>query len=1329
MISHFFIDRPIFAAVLSIVITLTGAIALLGLPIAQYPEISPPSVQVAISYPGASALVVADTVAAPIEQQVSGVEGMLYMSSQSGNDGSYSLTVTFDVGTDLNTALVMVQNRVTLAIPQLPTQVQRQGITIKKRTPDILLVINFFSPGGRYDDIFLSNYAYINVRDEVFRVEGVSDVNIFGERDYSMRVWLNPQKMAALNVTAGDVAAAIRGQNVEAPIGAVGEPPAGQPRATQLTLNTLGRLRTPEEFGDIVVKVGGVVPATPAQGPSPAPVPTGSGYPGTQQPGSGQPNSLTAAGQVNLTGANGPLLGQSGMSGTTGSTAGSTQRTSSGPMGGPSNLPGIPATSVPAAQSTSTTTGGAGTGAGASSTATAASSGTTSQNSSGGSQSGSGGQTSSGSQGGLSVAGGLVGQNSLTAPSAPAPVPAGATLVGASSRGIQGSQGALAPRLAVAGPRAPAASIVRLRDVARVELGALNYNNACTFDGRPSVGLGVHQLPGTNALDVAERVRAKMRELKKRFPDGVDYVIAYDITPFIRESVDDVVRTLFEAVGLVAVVVLAFLQNWRAALVPLVAVPVAIVGTFAVMAAVGFSLNNISLFGLVLAIGIVVDDAIVVVENVERWLAQGVQPRDAARRAMDEVTGPVVAVAVVLCAVFVPCAFISGITGRFFRQFAVTIAASTAISAFNSLTLSPALAAILLRPHGARNDPLTRVLNLLLGWPFRLFNRAFELGTAAYARAVGWLIRLRYLVLLGYIALAVVSYAVFSRAPTGFIPEQDQGRLIVSIQLPDSASLYRTREALARVEHIVDTTPGVAHTTAVAGMSLVLGANSSNFATMFVILEPFERRRTPELNAFAIMGRLRRECARQVKDAVVNVLGAPAIPGLSVAGGFRIMVEDRANLGPAFLEEQTNRFVAGMRRLPGLSDLITQFRANTPQLYMDVDRVKAESLGVSFGDVDQALEVFLGSLYANSFNLFGRYWQVTAQADGAYRWRLSDVDLIEVRNSRGQMIPLGTLVNLREISGPVMVQRYNEYSAAPVNGNVVPGYSTGQAIAAIDSLAGQTLPRSMDTEWTELMFIEIRAGNTALSVFSVAVLFVFLALAALYESWSLPLAVILVVPLCLLCSVAGVLLTHNAVNIFVQIGLVVLVGLACKNAILIVEFARTEHLAGRPADDAVLEACRLRLRPILMTSFAFILGVVPLVVASGAGAEMRQSLGTAVFSGMLGVTLFGIFLTPVFFVLIERASEARLLRHRALRRVLYVLLGLALGTAFVYLLIDLRVLPARHLPAALLAGAAGGAAVGELVLFGYRGLQSARRGAAPPPGAVTREPPRGDREP
>jgi multidrug efflux pump len=1314
MISRFFIDRPIFAAVLSIVITLTGGIALFSLPIAQYPPITPPGVAVTINYPGASAQVVADTVAAPIEQQVNGVPGMLYMSSQMGNDGSYTLTVTFDVGTDLDTALVMVQNRVQLALPLLPTSVQNQGITIRKKTPDLLNVVNFYSPDGRYDALYLSNYATIHVYDELLRIDGVSQINILGVGNYGMRVWLDPQKLAALSVTAGDVATAIRRQNLDAPAGALGQQPSRRAQALERPIDTLGRLTTTEQFGDLIVKAAPGRPPPPANAPvtltpdtSGVPIP-GSGTTAGTAPGA-------AAGTATLPGSS-----SSSALGVTALIPGTATGTGPGPTSGSALgvtrlIPGTPTgTGVAAissltggAMGSSGTTSGTGTNTGMSG-GTTTGGGTTAAGMTGTT---SGGGTTTG--GALSSGGGTTGGGATG--TATGGTWSGLSITSATS-GAAGSATLSATTMG-RGPGRPSAAVVRLRDVGRVELGAQNYSLACTFDGRPSVGLGIFQLPGTNALDIAKQIRAKMEELKANFPEGVDYQIAYDTTPFIRESVADVVRTLLEAVGLVAIVVLVFLQNWRAALIPLVAVPVAIVGTFAVMAALGFSLNNISLFGLVLAIGIVVDDAIVVVENVQRWLERGEPPREAARRAMDEVTGPVIAVALVLCAVFVPCAFISGITGQFFRQFAVTISVSTVFSAFNSLTLSPALAAILLRPRGARRDPLAWLLDVLLGWFFRSFNWAFGVGTAGYGWVVGRLLRGSLLVLLVYLGLLGLTWQVFRAAPTGFIPQQDQGRIICNIQLPDSASLERTREAVARIEAIARRTPGVAHTVTISGLSFVLQANSPNFASMFVVLDPFEQRQSPELTDTAIMARMRAAWAREVKDAQVVAFGAPAIPGLSVAGGFKLMVEDRGGLGLEALQRQTDALVRKLHGQPGLVGASTQFRSGTPQLFADIDRAKVAALGMSLGDVNQALNVYLGSLYVTSFNEFGRYWQVQVQAEDRYRTRVEDVNLLQVRNKWGQMIPLGTLVNVREVGGPVNVTRYNLYTAATVTGNVAPGASTGDAIREIDQLSRDTLPITMQTEWTEIMFLQIRAGNTAMYVFALAVVCVFLALAALYESWMLPLAVILVVPMCLLCSAVGVLVAHIDVNIFVQIGLVVLVGLACKNAILIVEFAHQLHQEGKPRFEAVVEASRLRLRPILMTSFAFILGVVPLVVASGAGAEMRRSLGTAVFSGMLGVTLFGVFLTPVFVSVLQGLGETRQFTSGFARRVGSPLAGGLSGFALGFLTARLL-----HLsPAWEVTVGATAAALGALLVLALgrvaraRAPRGRRAGPAQPP--------------
>jgi hydrophobe/amphiphile efflux-1 (HAE1) family protein len=1074
VISHFFIDRPIFASVLSIVFVLAGSVAVFSLPVAQYPDVAPPTVVVTALYPGANANTVRDTVAAPIEEQVSGVEGMIYMSSQSTNDGTYILTVTFKLGMDSDMAQVLVQNRVSLALPVIPPLVQTEGINVQKISPSTLMIVNLVSPDQRYNSLFLSNYATIYLKDELNRLPGVAGITYLGQRDYSLRAWLDPDKLAALNLSAADVVTAISQQNLEVAAGQIGQQPVPQGQQFQLTINTLGRLTTPEQFGDIILKA--------AQGnPLVQPSPTGTTSPGLS-------------------------TGQGGMTG----------------------------------------------------------------------------------PGGTSSQGGVVPQ---------------------------------------------AVGVVRLRDVAQVELGSQQYGQSCTLDGQPSVALSIYQLPGSNALATATGVYAKMKELKTRFPDGLDYQIVYDTTPFIRESVYEVFSTLRDAVILVAIVVLVFLQNWRAALIPLIAVPVAIIGSFAVLAALGYSLNNLSLFGLVLAIGIVVDDAIVVVENVERWLEQGVAPREAARKAMDEVTGPVIAVALVLCAVFVPCAFLSGVSGQFFRQFAVTIAVSTVISAFNSLTLSPALAAILLKPHGARRDPLTWLLDTLLGWFFRLFNRFFSASTTLYVHVVRGLLRVSLIALLVYAGLLVLTYVEFVRAPTGFVPQQDKGYLLLNVQLPDSAALDRTQRLVDRIGKIAMDTPGVEHTLGVSGQSLILNANAPNLGSVYVLLKEFSQR--PGVSSDAIAGKVQERCQREVPGATVTAFGPPPIEGLGTTGGFKIIIEDRGNLGLDELQRASDQIVARGNRTRGLQGLFNSSRAYTPWLYLDIDRTKCLALGVAVSDVFSTLQVYLGSDYVNNFNEFGRTWQVNIQAGPNYRERVQDIALLQVPNNQGQMVRLGTVLSVRDTSGPVMLMRYNMYSSAAITGSTAPGTSSGQAIDLMQKLAASELPKSMAPQWTELTYLQLQAGSSAIYVFALAVVFVFLVLAAQYESWSLPLAVILVVPMCLLCSIVGVGLAKMEVTIFTQIGFVVLVGLASKNAILIVEFAKQQREAGVEPRQATLEASRLRLRPILMTSFAFIFGVVPLVLASGAGAEMRHSLGLAVFSGMLGVTLFGIFLTPVFFFVIQ----------------------------------------------------------------------------------------------
>ncbi len=1342
MISKFFIDRPIFATVLSVIITLTGAIALWFLPIAQYPRITPPSVQVSISYPGASAQVVADTVAAPIEQEVTGVPGMLYMSSQMGNDGSYSLSVTFDVDVDLNTALVMVQNRVTLAMPRLPTPVQAQGITIRKKTPDNLLMINFISSSDyklndgtairgafvkkdhagklrltdvagkkyevahtdiesiskpRYSDIELSNFAFVYIKDELLRVDGVSDMSIMGERDYSIRVWLDPQKMASRNISATDVTRAIQEQNVQAAAGQIGQRPSPRGQLFQFPIDTLGRLSEPKQFEEIIVKVGQSQPMKSGKGVA------------AISPGSGAGDGTTA----NITGA-----------------------------------------------APSTLSGGATTGGGA--------------NAGGGGTTGGGATTGSaapGAPGAANTPGGyspFTGFGGSSASSAPAFSPGAAP----KPLKIQSTVEAIVAGAAAKKPQPPSVAIVRLKDIARIETGALNYNISCTFDGAPSVGLNIYQLPATNALDVGDGIRAKMKELKKRFPEGIDYTIAYDTTPFIRESISEVFSTLRDAVFLVAIVVLFFLQDWRAMILPMIDVPVSLIGTFAVMAMMGYSLNNISLFGLVLAIGIVVDDAIVVLENIERQMAKGYDTRTATIKAMEEISGPIVAITLVLCAVFVPCAFISGITGRFFRQFAITIAASTVISAINALTMTPSRAIVIFKQkpgatgHEHKREALpwwvfgllglvslslmTRyhlgdsfglpsmtpdedddsealaawehwaltalyftpgmVLGLVFGWfaikpvnvvlggLFRGFNRVFDGLTSVYGWIIGYGLRLSAIVLLAYGGLVFLTYVVFRDSPRGFVPQQDMGRLIVSLQLPDSASLDRTQEQMAKADKIIRSIPGVAHSIGLSGISFVESANGSNFGSFFIILDPFDKRQDRKLRADAIAAQMRKRFAA-VNEARIVVAPSSPIPGVSTSGGFKVMVQDRGGLGLATLQDQTDKFIRKVKqkigddgskpkkttsaadveetepRRPMLTSVSTQFRSNTPQLYMDIDRSKVASLGCSLDDVNQTVQIFLGSQNVNLYNVFGRCWQVTIQADQDYRSLVDNINLLQVRNDKGQMVPLATLVKVREEFGPIFVRRYNLFTAAPITGALLPGVSSGEVINAVDDISLKTLPLSMKTEWTELMFMQIREGSTTGIVFTLAVVCVFLALAALYESWTLPLAVILVVPLCVLCSLIGVLASGSSVNIFVQIGLVVLVGLACKNAILVVEFAKELHMEGKSVFDATLEASRLRLRPILMTSFAFILGVLPLCIASGAGAEMRKSLGMAVFSGMLGVTAFGIFVTPVFFYVIQGVGETRLFSGALVQWTASILLGIVVGGVAGYLLNRLGVLP------------------------------------------------------
>ncbi len=1041
---HFFIDRPIFAGVISILITLVGAIALFTLPIAQYPQIAPPTIQVTASYPGANAKVVAETVATPIEQQVNGVENMLYMSSQSTSDGNMTLSITFKLGTDLDTAQVLVQNRVAIAVPILPPEVQRIGVTTRKQSPDITLIVHLVSPDGSLDSLFTSNYALLQIRDELARLDGVGDLVVFGARDYSMRLWLDPHKLSARDLTAQDVVTAIQEQNVQVAAGIVGAPPVPKGAAAfQYTVSTQGRLTDAEEFGAIVVKTG-------------------------------------ADGQVTY-----------------------------------------------------------------------------------------------------------------------------------------------------------------VRDVARVELAARDYTVNSQLGGKPATAIGVFQLPGSNALATSDAVRKKMEELKRRFPAGLDYTIAYDPTTAIRQSIHEVQKTLFEAIILVVLVVLVFLQTWRAALIPLVAIPVSLVGTFAAMAAFGFSINNVSLFGLVLAIGIVVDDAIVVVEAIEHHIENGLSPREAARRAMSEVSGALVAIALVLSAVFIPTAFITGIAGEFFRQFALTIAVSTVISAVNSLTLSPALAALLLRSRGVEKDRLQRVIDRLFGWFFRAFNKAFAWSSNAYGSLVGRLTRLAAVVLLVYAGLLGLTALGFKVVPGGFLPTLDRGYAIAFAQLPDASSLERTQAVIDKIGTIARETPGIRNTIEIAGFNL-FGGNQPNTGAVFLPFKDFEDRHDAEQKLSAIVAKMNARVRAEIPEAFVAVIPPPPVAGIGNAGGYRLFIQDRGNLGLEELQAQAFAMMTKANQTPGLANNLTTFRASVPQLWLDVDRVKAKSMNVPLNNIFGTLQTYLGSSYVNDLTLFGRNYRVTAQADSDFRLRPEDIRLFKTRNAEGGMVPLGSVATVREVNGADKVTRYNLFPAADLSGQPAPGASTGNALASIERLAKETLPNSFTTEWTEIALQQTLAGNSAIYIFPLCVLFVFLLLAAQYESWSLPLAIILIVPMCLLSAIGGVWLRSQENNIFTQIGFVVLVGLACKNAILIVEFAKQiQDRDGKDRFTAAVEASRLRLRPILMTSFAFILGVFPLVVGTGAGAEMRQALGTAVFFGMLGVTFFGLLLTPVFYVVIMRFKERR----------------------------------------------------------------------------------------
>ncbi|PZQ44152.1 MAG: multidrug efflux RND transporter permease subunit [Micavibrio aeruginosavorus] len=1040
-LSRFFIDRPIFAAVLSILLFIAGTISMFVLPIAEYPEVTPPSVVVNAQFPGANPDVIAQTVAMPLEEQINGVEGMLYMSSLAAPDGNLSITVTFKIGMDPDLAQQLVQNRVSQATPRLPEIVRTLGITTVKSSPDLTMVVNVVSPDGRYDALYLSNYATLNIKDRLSRIEGVGQIRVFGAGDYAMRIWLNPDKIAERNLTSNEVVTAIRNQNVQVSTGTINGPPYSDDSEVQLPIRAQGRLENPEQFENIIIK----------------------------------------------------------------------------------NENGV---------------------------------------------------------------------------------------------------------------------ITRLVDVARVELAGQQYSLRGLLDNKPAGAMGVFAMPGSNALEISSAVRKTMEEAKRDFPEGLDYRIIYDPTVFVKESINSVVHTLLEAVLLVVLVVIVFLQTWRASIIPLLAVPVSIIGTFTFMLAFGFSINVLSLFGLILAIGIVVDDAIVVVENVERNIEEGRTPREATIQAMKEVTGPIIATMLVLTAVFVPIAFVSGLTGQFYKQFALTIAIATVISTFNSLTLSPAMAALLLKSHDAPKDWLTKAMDGAFGWFFRGFNKVFKKGSHGYTRSVKGFFRHKMIMMVIYLCLIASAGFFFNLVPGGFVPAQDKAYLIAFAQLPQGATLDRTQKVIEKMTDIAIQHPGVSNAIAFPGLSINGFMNSSSAGIAFLPLKPFEERNTPETNGFAIAQALQQKFMG-IEEAMVVVVPPPPVRGLGTAGGFKLQVEDRANLGYTELNNAIQAVVARAAQTPELSGVYSLFNINSPQLFADIDRTKAQQLGVPINEVFSTLQAYLGSIYVNDFNQFGRTYQVIAQADQEFRNKPDSIMNLQARNVNGEMVPLGSVITLKESFGPSSASRYNAFSAADLSGNAAPGYSSGQAQAAMERILNETLPKGMSFEWTDLTYQQILAGNTTLFIFPLCILLVFLVLAAQYESLTMPLAVILIVPMSILSAIVGVWFTNGDNNIFTQISLFVLAALACKNAILIVEFARELEHQGKGIIEAALEACHLRLRPILMTSFAFIMGVVPLVLSHGAGAEMRHAIGIAVFSGMLGVTFFGLIFTPIFYVIL-RTLEVKL---------------------------------------------------------------------------------------
>jgi multidrug efflux pump len=1041
-ISRFFVDRPIFAGVISLLIFIAGLLAMFQLPISEYPEVSPPSVVVNASYPGANPKVIAETVARPLEEQLSGVENMIYMFSQATTDGRMTLTVTFKIGTDPDLAQQMVQNRVSQALPRLPDVTRQTGVTVVKSSPDLTMVVHLISPDKSYDELYLRNYAVMNIKDELAKVSGVGMVRLFGSGDYAMRIWLNPEKIAERNLTANDVTNAIREQNVQVAAGIIGGAPISSAIEVQLPVNAKGRLETPEEFGDIIIRAG----------------------------------------------ANG--------------------------------------------------------------------------------------------------------------------------------------------------------EITRLKDVARVELGPAEFALNSMLDNQPAVAIPIFQSPGANAIQISDAVRATMAELKQRFPAGVDYEVVYDPTIFVKDSIKSVIKTLLEALALVVIVVVVFLQTWRASIIPLLAVPVSIVGTFALMWAFGFSINTLSLFGLVLAIGIVVDDAIVVVENVERNIEEGLSPLAATYKAMQEVSGPIIAISLTLVAVFVPIAFVSGLTGQFYKQFALTIAISTVISAINSLTLSPALAALLLKSHDAPKDRLTRIMDKIFGRFFGWFNRSFTRSSGSYSTSIGKLLGRKGLTVGVYVLLLGIIGVGFNTIPKGFVPPQDKQYLIGFAQLPDGATLDRTQAVIREMGEIGLAEAGVEAAVQFPGLSINGFTNSSSAGIVFLTLDPFDQRQGDELSASAIAQKLQMKYAG-IEEAFIAIFPPPPVRGLGTTGGFKLQIEDRAGLGYEKLADVVAQVQQKAWQRPELTGVYSNYKINVPQLYADVDRTKAKQLGLNVKDVFDTMQVYLGSLYVNDFNQFGRTYQVIAQADAEFRNTASDALNLKVRNFNGDMVPLGSVLRMEESYGPESATHYNGYLAADLNGNAAPGYSSGQAQDAISEILAETLPPGMVFEWTDLTYQQVLAGNTAVIIFPLCLLLVFLVLAAQYESLALPLVVISIVPLSILAALFGVWVTNGDNNIFTQISLFVLAGLASKNAILIVEFARELEQRGMETYQAAITASRMRLRPILMTSFAFIMGVLPMVFSSGAGAEMRNVMGIAVFSGMLGVTFFGLFFTPIFYVLLRRLEGNR----------------------------------------------------------------------------------------